>query len=187
MDTQSTFDTTTPLDTATFAGGCFWCTETAFEDLAGVQQVLSGYTGGHVKNPTYEQVCSGTTGHFESVQITYNPEIISYSELLDIFWRQIDPTDDGGSFADRGSQYLSAIFYHNDTQKKIADETKDELTKSGIFDKPIATQIIKFVEFFPAEEYHQQFCRKNPTRYYSYRSASGRDQFIQKRTHRTSI
>jgi peptide methionine sulfoxide reductase msrA/msrB len=168
------------LDTATFAGGCFWCTETAFEDLDGIKQVISGYSGGHVKNPTYEQVCSGTTGHFESVQITYDPEIISYSELLDIFWRQIDPTDDGGSFVDRGSQYLSAVFYHNDVQKKLSETSKEDLGKSGIFDRPVATNIIKFTVFYPAEDYHQQFCRKNPTRYYSYRSTSGRNQFIKK-------
>jgi peptide methionine sulfoxide reductase msrA/msrB len=166
------------LETATFAGGCFWCVETAFEDLDGVKKVVSGYSGGHVKNPTYEEVCSGTTGHLESVQIMFDPEIISYSELVDIFWRQIDPTDAGGSFVDRGSQYLSAIFYHDETQKKIAESSKAELEKSGIFDKSIATKIIQFTAFYPAEDYHQQYCKKNPVRYYSYRSASGRDQFI---------
>ena len=166
------------LETATFAGGCFWCVETAFEDLDGVKTVTSGYSGGHVKNPTYEEVCSGTTGHLESVQIVFDPQLISYSELVDIFWRQIDPTDDGGSFVDRGSQYLSAIFYHNNAQKKIAESSKVELEKSGIFDKSIATKIIPFTEFYPAEDYHQQYCKKNPVRYYSYRSASGRDQYI---------
>jgi peptide methionine sulfoxide reductase msrA/msrB len=166
------------LETATFAGGCFWCVETAFEDLDGVKKVISGYSGGHVKNPTYEEVCSGTTGHLESVQIVFDPQLISYSELVDIFWRQVDPTDAGGSFVDRGSQYLSAIFYHNDAQKKIAESSKAELDKSGIFDKPIATKIIQFTSFYPAEDYHQQYCKKNPVRYYSYRSASGRDQYI---------
>jgi peptide methionine sulfoxide reductase msrA/msrB len=166
------------LETATFAGGCFWCVETAFEDLDGVKKVVSGYSGGHVKNPTYEEVCSGTTGHLESVQIVFDPQLISYSELVDIFWRQIDPTDAGGSFVDRGSQYLSAIFYHSETQKKIAEASKVELEKSRIFDKPIAAKIIPFASFYKAEDYHQQYCKNNPTRYYSYRSASGRDQYI---------
>jgi peptide methionine sulfoxide reductase msrA/msrB len=166
------------LDTATFAGGCFWCTEEAFEKLDGVKRVVSGYSGGSVKNPSYEEVSNGTTGHLESVQIVYDPQIISYSELLDIFWRQIDPTDNGGSFVDRGSQYLSAILYHNESQKIIAEASKSELEKSKIFDKPIATRIIPFTLFFPAEEYHQQFCRKNPVRYYNYREVSGRDEFI---------
>jgi peptide methionine sulfoxide reductase msrA/msrB len=166
------------MENATFAGGCFWCVETAFEDLDGVKKVVSGYSGGHIKNPTYEEVCTGTTGHLESVQITFDPQLISYSELVDIFWRQIDPTDDGGSFVDRGSQYLSAIFYRNETQKKIAESSKGELEQSGVFDKPIATNIIPFTVFYPAEDYHQQYCKKNPTRYYSYRSASGRDRYI---------
>jgi peptide methionine sulfoxide reductase msrA/msrB len=166
------------LDTATFAGGCFWCVETAFEDLDGVKKVVSGYSGGHVKNPTYEEVCSGTTGHLEAVQILFDPLIISYSELVDVFWRQIDPTDNGGSFVDRGSQYLSAIFYHDKNQRSIAETSKKELEASDIFDKPIATNITPFSAFYPAEDYHQQYCKKNPVRYYSYRSASGRDQYI---------
>ena len=178
MNTQLVPENEQGLETATFAGGCFWCVETAFEDLDGVKKVVSGYSGGHVKNPTYEEVCSGTTGHLESVQIVFDPQLISYSELVDIFWRQIDPTDAGGSFVDRGSQYLSAIFYHNDIQKKIAESSKVELEKSGIFDKPIAAKIIPFTSFYTAEDYHQQYCKKNPTRYYSYRSASGRDQYI---------
>jgi peptide methionine sulfoxide reductase msrA/msrB len=178
MNTRLIPDDKQGLETATFAGGCFWCVETAFEDLDGVKKVVSGYSGGHIKNPTYEEVCTGTTGHLESVQIVYDPQIISYSELVDIFWKQIDPTDGGGSFVDRGSQYLSAIFYHNEAQKKIAESSKDELDKSGIFDKPIATKIIPFTSFYTAEDYHQQYCKKNPTRYYSYRSASGRDQYI---------
>jgi peptide methionine sulfoxide reductase msrA/msrB len=178
MNTKLVPENEQGLETATFAGGCFWCVETAFEDLDGVKKVVSGYSGGHVKNPTYEEVCSGTTGHLESVQIIFDPQIISYAELVDIFWRQIDPTDAGGSFVDRGSQYQSAIFYHNDAQKKIAETSKDELNKSGIFDKPIATKIIPFTSFYATEDYHQQYCKKNPVRYYSYRSASGRDQFI---------
>lgn len=178
MNNTSILDNEKGLETATFAGGCFWCVETAFEDLYGVKKVISGYSGGHVKNPTYEEVCSGTTGHLESVQIIFDPQIISYAELVDIFWRQIDPTDGGGSFVDRGSQYLSAIFYHNEMQKKIAESSKSELEKSEIFDKPIVTKIIPFTSFYPAEDYHQQYCKKNPARYYSYRSASGRDQYI---------
>ena len=178
MKTRLILDNEQGLETATFAGGCFWCVETAFEDLDGVKKVVSGYSGGHVENPTYEEVCMGTTGHLESVQITFDPNLISYSELVDIFWRQIDPTDTGGSFADRGSQYLSAIFYHTDEQKRVAEESKMELEKSGVFDKPIATRIISFASFYTAEDYHQQYCKKNPVRYYSYRSASGRDQYI---------
>jgi len=178
MNTQLISENEQGLETATFAGGCFWCVETAFEDLDGVRKVVSGYAGGHVKNPTYEEVCSGTTGHLESVQIVFDPQLISYSELVDIFWKQIDPTDGGGSFVDRGSQYLSAIFYHNEAQKKIAESTKTELDKSGIFDKPIATKVTPFTSFYPAEDYHQQYCKKNPVHYYRYRSASGRDQYI---------
>lgn len=178
MDTRLVPDRTKGLDTATFAGGCFWCIEEVFEELDGVKKVVSGYIGGHVGNPTYEEVSSGTTDHRESVQIIFDPDIISYSELVDIFWKQIDPTDAGGSFVDRGSQYLSAIFYHDDMQRKIAEASKLELERSGIFDKPIVTDIIKFNVFYPAEEYHQQFCKKNPVRYYSYRSASGRDRYI---------
>jgi peptide methionine sulfoxide reductase msrA/msrB len=166
-------------DTATFAGGCFWCMEESFDELDGVKQVLSGYSGGHSKNPTYEQVSSGTTGHLEAIQIIFDPTIISYGELLDIYWRQFDPTDAGGSFYDRGSQYLSAIFYHDAKQKEIAETSKNELNASGIFDKPIATKILKYDIFYPAEEYHQQYCKKNPVRYISYRNGSGRDQFIQ--------
>ena len=178
MNTQLIPENEPGMETATFAGGCFWCVETAFENLDGVKKVVSGYSGGHVKNPTYEQVCTGTTGHLESVQITFDPQLISFAELVDIFWRQIDPTDGGGSFVDRGSQYLSAIFYHDEAQKEIAESSKGELESSGIFDKPIATKIIPFTSFYPAEDYHQQYCKKNPTRYYSYRSASGRDQYI---------
>jgi peptide methionine sulfoxide reductase msrA/msrB len=171
-------DRASGLDTATFAGGCFWCVQDVFEKLDGVKSVVSGYSGGEVKNPTYEEVSTGTTGHRESVQITFDPEIISYDELVDIFWRQIDPTDDGGSFVDRGSQYRSAIFYRDESQKKIAEASKAELAQSGIFDKPIATDILPLKNFYAAEAYHQNFCEKNPVRYYSYRSGSGRDRFI---------
>ncbi|HVN49044.1 MAG TPA: peptide-methionine (R)-S-oxide reductase MsrB [Bacteroidota bacterium] len=176
--TNETLKTYSDLDTATFAGGCFWCMEEAFDDLGGVKHVTSGFSGGHVANPTYEQVCTGTTGHLEAIQIVFDPAVISYSELLDLYWRQFDPTDAGGSFYDRGSQYLSAIFYHDASQKRIAEQSKSDLESSKIFDKPIATTIRKFEAFYPAEEYHQQYCKKNPVRYINYRNASGRDQFI---------
>jgi peptide methionine sulfoxide reductase msrA/msrB len=163
---------------AVFAGGCFWCIDAPFEKLDGVKNVISGYTGGTVKNPTYEQVSSGTTGHVEAVEIIYDPKLISYSELLEIFWKQFDPTDDGGSFVDRGTQYKSGIFYVDENQKVIAEKSKEMLNKSGIFQKQIVTQIRKLTDFYPAEEYHQHFYKKSPERYYSYRQGSGRDNFI---------
>jgi len=166
------------LDTATFAGGCFWCMDAPFEKLQGIKDVISGYAGGHVENPTYEEVCAGTTGAVEAVQVIYDPNIISYSELVEVYWRQFDPTDSGGSFYDRGSQYKSAIFYKTDTEKQIAEASKDRLNKSGIFNKPIYTKIEPFKNFYPAEAYHQHYYKKNPSRYYSYREASGRDSFI---------
>ncbi|TFV94797.1 peptide-methionine (S)-S-oxide reductase MsrA [Algoriphagus kandeliae] len=165
---------------ATFAGGCFWCVEAPFEDLDGVITVISGYAGGKEKNPTYGEVSSGRTSHRESVQITFDPEVISYSELVDIFWQTYDPTDVGGSFYDRGSQYESAIFYHSAEQKKVAEESKKSLDESGRFEKPIATPIIKYTNFYPAEEYHQDYYKKNPVDYYAYRKGSGRDAFIKK-------
>jgi peptide methionine sulfoxide reductase msrA/msrB len=165
-------------DTATFAGGCFWCMDAPFEKLSGVKDVVSGYAGGFVNNPTYEQVSSGSTGHVESIQVIYDPRIISYSELLDVYWKQFDLTDAGGSFYDRGSEYKSFIFYRNDSQKEIAGASKATLDRSGIFRKPVLTEIKKFISFFPAEDYHQHFYKKNPTRYYSYREGSGRDNFI---------
>lgn len=163
---------------ATFAGGCFWCVEAPFEGIDGVITVISGYAGGKEKNPTYGEVSSGKTSHRESVQITFDPEVISYSELVDIFWQTFDPTDVGGSFYDRGSQYESAIFFHNAEQKKVADASKELLDKSGKFEKPIATPLIKYTNFYPAEDYHQDYYKKNPQEYYSYRSGSGRDKFI---------
>ena len=163
---------------ATLAGGCFWCMETPFEKIVGVEKVISGYAGGKELNPTYEQVSSGKTGYRESVQVYFDPAVISFSEILDIYWRQFDPTDEGGSFHDRGHQYTSAIFYHDENQKEVAESSKIELDKSGIFDKSIVTKIIKFTTFYPAEEYHQDFYKKNPERYHSYREASGRDEFI---------
>jgi len=163
---------------ATLAGGCFWCIEAPFEKVQGVVKVISGYAGGTKENPTYREVSSGKTDYRESVQIYYDPLVISYAEILDIFWKQFDPTDEGGSFADRGFQYTSAIFYHNEDQKEIAELSKKELDKSGIFEKPIVTPIIEFTTFYPAEDYHQDFYKKDPDRYYSYRKGSGRDTFI---------
>ena len=165
---------------ATFAGGCFWCIEAPFEGIPGVVSVVSGYTGGKEKNPTYEQVSSGKTSHKEAVQVTYDPDVISYNELIDIFWQQFDPTDAGGSFYDRGTQYQSAIFFHDKTQKEVAESSKERLGKSGIFNKPIVTPIVKFEVFYPAEEYHQDYYKKNPQEYYAYRKGSGRDAFIAK-------
>jgi peptide methionine sulfoxide reductase msrA/msrB len=166
------------LDTATFAGGCFWCMDAPFEKIDGVKDVISGYAGGNVDKPSYEEVETGTTGHEESIQVIYDPSIVSYSELVDVYWKQFDPTDAGGSFYDRGSQYETAVFYRNETQKKIAEESKSQLDKSGIFKKPIVTKIRKFTSFFPAEDYHQHYYKKSPERYHSYRSGSGRDNFI---------
>jgi peptide methionine sulfoxide reductase msrA/msrB len=168
------------LQTATFAGGCFWCVESDFEKVDGVMQVVSGYTGGHVENPTYQEVSAGGTGHVEAVQVFYDPQKVSYKQLLDVFWRHVDPTDSGGQFVDRGSQYRTVIFYHNDEQKHLAEESKRELEASGRFDKPIVTEIVKFTKFYNAEDYHQDYYKKNPIRYKYYRFASGRDQFIER-------
>jgi peptide methionine sulfoxide reductase msrA/msrB len=167
-------------ETATFAGGCFWCTQADFEKVPGVVKVVAGYTGGHKENPTYEEASSGTTGHVEAVQVYYDPAKITYEELLNWFWRHIDPTDPSGQFVDRGSQYRSVIFYHNEEQKRLAERSRDALTKSGKFDKPIVTEIIKFTKFYEAEDYHQDYYKKNPLRYKYYRYASGRDQFLEK-------
>jgi peptide methionine sulfoxide reductase msrA/msrB len=165
---------------ATFAGGCFWCIEADFEKLDGVLEVISGYTGGQVENPTYEQVSAGKTGHAEAVQVVYDPRRVTYAQLLDYFWKHIDPTDPGGQFVDRGSQYRSAIFYHDEEQKRVAEESKRELEKSGRFEKPIMTEIVPFAKFYKAEDYHQDYYKENPFRYKTYRFASGRDQFLKK-------
>jgi len=168
------------LAVATFAGGCFWCTESDFEKVAGVKEAVSGYTGGHAPHPSYAQVSGGTTGHTEAVQIYFDPKVVSYEHLLDLFWRHINPTDPGGQFVDRGSQYRSEIFYHNDAQKRLALASKKKLEKLMVFDKPIVTPITRFVKFYPAEKYHQDYHKRNPTRYKYYRWRSGRDQFIEK-------
>ena len=167
-------------ETATFAGGCFWCMETPFEKIDGVINVVSGYTGGQTENPTYEQVASGKSGHLEVIQIAYDPAKIAYEQLLDIFWRQIDPTDGGGSFVDRGVQYRSAIFYHTEEQKQTAEKSKAGVATSGRHNGPIVTKIIKYNKFYVAEEYHQNYYKKNPIRYKFYRYNSGRDQYIKK-------
>ena len=160
---------------ALFAGGCFWCMETAFEGVPGVQSVISGYTGGTKKNPTYEEVSSGSTGHAESVQVSFDPKKISYEKLLQIYWHNIDPLSAGGQFCDRGNQYRSAIFYLDESQRKAAEASKRAIEASGKLHGKIVTQIVAAGPFYPAEEYHQDFYKKNPTRYHSYRAACGRD------------
>jgi len=170
----------TNLQTATFAGGCFWCTQADFEKLPGVVRVISGYTGGTKENPTYAEVSSGNTGHVEAVQVYYDPTKITYEELLDYFWRHVDPTDAGGQFVDRGAQYRSAIFYHDEEQKGLAEKSKEALSKSGRFNKPIVTEILKFTKFYEAEDYHQDYYKTHALKYKFYRYASGRDQFLEK-------
>jgi peptide methionine sulfoxide reductase msrA/msrB len=164
--------------TAVFAGGCFWCTESDFEMIPGVLGAVSGYTGGTVSNPTYEQVSAGGTGHVEAVQVIYDPARITYEQLLDVFWRHINPTDGGGQFVDRGSQYGSVIFYVDDDQRRLSEASKAALTSSGQFDRPIATEIRPLGPFYKAEEYHQDYYKKNRVRYNYYRWNSGRDQFL---------
>ncbi len=168
------------LARATFAGGCFWCTQADFEKVGGVVKVRAGYTGGHTENPTYEEVSSGKTGHVEAVQVIYDPRKVSYEQLLDFFWKHIDPTDPGGQFVDRGSQYRSIIFYHNEEQRGAAEASRRAQTNSGCFQKPIATEILPFTKFYKAEEYHQDYNKKNRSHYSYYRFLSGRDQFLAK-------
>jgi peptide methionine sulfoxide reductase msrA/msrB len=179
---KASLDNSAPgrTEIATLAGGCFWCTEADFEKLPGVVKVISGYTGGPKENPRYEEVSSGETGHVEAIQVYFDPSKLTYTELLDYFWRHIDPTDPDGQFVDRGSQYRSVIFYHNEEQKRLAEKSKEELGKSGRFDKPIVTEIIKFTKFYEAEGYHQDYYKKNPIRYQYYRFWSGRDAFLKK-------
>jgi len=166
--------------TAVFAGGCFWCSESDFEKVPGVIDTISGYTGGKEINPTYEQVSSHSTGHVESVKVIYDPAKVSYGQLVEWFWRHVDPTDAGGQFVDRGSQYRSVIFYANDEQKRIAEASKKRLAASGRFDKPIVTEIRPLGPFYNAEDYHQNYYKNNPLRYHWYRFGSGRDQFTEK-------
>ncbi|MBO9130426.1 peptide-methionine (R)-S-oxide reductase MsrB [Bacillus sp. 165] len=169
---------TSNYELATFAGGCFWCMVSPFEEMEGIIQVESGYTGGHKENPTYKEVCSETTGHYEAVQITFDPALFSYDKLLDLYWQQIDPTDSGGQFHDRGQSYQTVIFYHSEEQRQKAEASKLALEESGRFRKPIVTKIIQASTFYPAEEYHQDYHKKNPFRYALYRKGSGRDAFI---------
>ncbi|MDD5686941.1 MAG: peptide-methionine (S)-S-oxide reductase MsrA [Elusimicrobia bacterium] len=168
------------MEKAIFAGGCFWCMQPPFEKLDGISEVSVGYTGGNLEKPTYEDVSTGKTGHFEAVEVIYDPQKITYSELLDVFWKSIDPTDTGGQFVDRGTQYQTAIFYLNDEQKQLAEESKERLQKSGKFLKPIVTKIIKATIFYKAEKYHQEYYKKCPLQYNIYKMNSGRDEFLNK-------
>jgi methionine-S-sulfoxide reductase len=163
---------------AVFAGGCFWCMEPPFEKLKGVKTVVSGYTAGEEKNPTYKDVAYGRTGHTEAVQITYDPSVISYKELLHVFWRNIDPTAKNRQFVDVGTQYRAGIYYNSEAQKKEAFQSRRDLEESGRFQKPIVTEIEPLNVFYPAEAYHQDFYKKNPNHYYRYRRGSGRDAFL---------
>ncbi|NOQ46020.1 MAG: peptide-methionine (S)-S-oxide reductase MsrA [Desulfobulbaceae bacterium] len=165
--------------TAVFAGGCFWCMEPPFETLEGVIEASAGYTGGKTENPTYQQVTSGRTGHYEAVEVIYDPDKISYEELLEVFWRQVDPTDDGGQFADRGTQYFTAIFYLDEDQERLARESKKKLDTAGIFEKPIVTAVLPAATFYRAEEYHQDYYLKNVLHYSAYKKGSGRSAFIE--------
>ena len=167
------------LDTAIFAGGCFWCMVEPFDTLPGVEKVVSGYTGGHVANPTYQEVCSGTTGHTEAVEITYDPKKMPYEKLLQYYWQVTDPTDAMGQFQDRGDQYRPVIYYNSPEQKAAAEKSKAELEASGKFDKPIVTKIEPAQPFYPAEDYHQDFYKKDPLRY-SIEESGGRADFIEK-------
>ncbi len=171
---------TEKLRTATFAGGCFWCVEADFEKVPGVVEVISGYIGGAQENPTYGEVSSGKTGHVEAIQVIYDPQKVSYKELLEIFWRHVDPTDPGGQFVDRGPQYRTLIFYHDEEQKRLAEESEQELARSGRFSKPVVTEIVKFTRFYRAEDYHQDYYKTHALRYKYYRYNSGRDQFLDK-------
>jgi peptide-methionine (S)-S-oxide reductase len=167
------------MEKATFAGGCFWCMVTPFDELPGIGGIVSGYSGGHVENPIYEQVKTGDTGHYEVVQITFDPGLFPYEKLLELYWQQIDPTDDGGQFHDRGSQYRTAIFYHSEQQRELAEASKAEVAASGRFDKPIVTEILPAAPFYVAEEYHQDYHKKNPKHYKEDREKSGRDSFLE--------
>ncbi|MFD2670772.1 peptide-methionine (S)-S-oxide reductase MsrA [Marinicrinis sediminis] len=164
---------------ATFAGGCFWCMVTPFDELPGIIQVVSGYTGGHLDDPTYEQVKAGDSGHVEAVQITYDPALFSYEKLLELYWAQVDPTDDEGQFQDRGPSYRAMIFYHDEEQRRLAEQSRAELAASGRFSKPVVTPIRAATAFYPAEESHQHYYKKNPAHYKEDRAQSGRDTFLQ--------
>jgi len=166
------------LETATFAGGCFWCMQPPFDKTKGVVSTVAGYTGGPEKHPTYEQVSSGRTGHAEAVQVRFDPTQVSYEQLVEIFWRNIDPTQADGQFADIGKQYRTAIYYNSEAQKQVALASKERLAKSGTFRKPIVTEIVPAGPFYPAEEYHQKYYLKNPDHYHRYAVGSGRVPFL---------
>ena len=174
----TTLEEQSDLGKATFAGGCFWCMERPFEKLNGVVEAISGFSGGTEVTPSYKQVSNGETSHTESVQVYYNPDQISYAELLEVFWRQVDPTDTDGQFVDRGQQYRPAIFYRTEEEKKLAEQSKQILEEAGIYDDPIILEITEFSIFYPAEDYHQDYAMMNPVRYNYYRSRSGRDNFL---------
>ena len=167
------------MATALFAGGCFWCMEPPFKKLPGVVAVISGYTGGPEVNPTYQEVSAGRTGHTEAIQVIYDPKVVDYNTLLDTFWANIDPTDGGGQFVDRGRHYRSGIFYLNDEQRRLAESSKEKLAAAGPFKKPIVTEITAAGPFYPAEDYHQDYYKTNPLRYNHYRWGSGRDDFLE--------
>lgn len=168
------------LAVATFAGGCFWCVEAGFEKIPGVEEAVSGYSGGEEKNPTYQEVSAGRTGHTEAVRVYYDPDVITYTGLLQAFWRMMDPTDADGQFVDRGKQYRPAIFYHNAEQERLAKESKQALIDSGRYQEPVVIEIVPLQAFYPAEAYHQDYYKKNPVRYNIYTFNSGRYQFIEK-------
>ncbi len=167
------------FEKATFAGGCFWCMVKPFEQFDGIEKVVSGYTGGHVENPTYEDVKSGESGHREAVEITFNPDVFPYEQLLEIYWQQVDPTDDEGQFQDRGPSYRATVFYHNEDQKIKAEQSKEALANSGRFKQPVITPIEPASVFYPAEDYHQDFYKKDPEAYKKDRKQSGREEFIE--------
>ncbi|MBM7577365.1 peptide-methionine (S)-S-oxide reductase MsrA [Jeotgalibacillus terrae] len=164
---------------ATFAGGCFWCMVKPFDQEPGIHKVTSGYTGGHTANPTYEEVCSEKTGHREAVQIEFDPDVYPYEKLLELFWIQIDPTDSDGQFFDRGESYKTAIYFHDEEQRKLAEKSKRELQDSGKYKKPIVTDILEAKEFYPAEEAHQNYYQKNPAHYQAYYTGSGRKKLVE--------
>jgi peptide-methionine (S)-S-oxide reductase len=168
------------LELATFAGGCFWCMEPPFDKLDGVVSTVSGYLGGTEENPTYQEVSAGRTGHAETVQITFDPSKVTYRKLLEVFWKQINPTTADRQFVDVGRQYRSAIFYQNEVQRRLAEESRKEMENSGRFGAPIVTEIVPAGTFWPAEDYHQDYYMKNPLRYKFYRFGSGRDQYLKK-------